>query len=221
MRRLIWVSAKGTCYLSIYRSIDLRPSICLKWRPPSLVASRKHAYIILTPFSKTGIYRGIHILLISPQKLRLRVPVRTVSSRWFETSTRNLCFEQKYEKKYQNFLFENFHFLVVKFSVYLNRQVFVMVSIGTVTRGSQVRAPVWVNIFITLWHLVAGVVNLEIRRISTKQGKLWQRRSGGSAEHRNSNPRAQKYGCTFFSRSYIWWPVWIQGRVWELERVGK
>ena len=25
------------------------------------------------------------------------------------TSTRNLCFEQKYEE-YQNFLFENFHF---------------------------------------------------------------------------------------------------------------
>ena len=40
-------------------------------------------------------------------------------------STQNLCFEQKYEK-YQNFLSENFHFLVVKFSVYLNRLVFVM-----------------------------------------------------------------------------------------------
>ena len=41
------------------------------------------------------------------------------------TSTHNLCFEQKYEK-YQTFLSENFHFLVVKFSVYLNRHVFVM-----------------------------------------------------------------------------------------------
>ena len=40
-------------------------------------------------------------------------------------STHNLCFEQKYEK-YQNFLSENFHFLVVKLSIYLNRQVFVM-----------------------------------------------------------------------------------------------
>ena len=41
-------------------------------------------------------------------------------------STHNLCFEQKYEK-YQSFFFsENFHFLVVKFSVYLNRHVFVM-----------------------------------------------------------------------------------------------
>ena len=41
------------------------------------------------------------------------------------TSTHNLCFEQNPEK-YQNFLSENFHFLVVKFSVYLNRHVFVM-----------------------------------------------------------------------------------------------
>ena len=40
-------------------------------------------------------------------------------------STHNLCFEQKYEK-YQNFLSENFHFLVVKFSLYLNRHVFVI-----------------------------------------------------------------------------------------------
>ena len=41
------------------------------------------------------------------------------------TSTHNLCFEQKYEK-YQNFLSENLHFLVLKFSVYLNRRVFVI-----------------------------------------------------------------------------------------------
>ena len=40
-------------------------------------------------------------------------------------STHNLCFEQIYEE-YQNFLAENFHFLVVEFSVYLNRRVFVM-----------------------------------------------------------------------------------------------
>ena len=40
-------------------------------------------------------------------------------------STYNLCFEQKYEK-YQSFLSENLHFLVAKFSVYLNRHVFVM-----------------------------------------------------------------------------------------------
>ena len=41
------------------------------------------------------------------------------------TSTHNLCFEQKY-KQYQKILSENFHFLMVKFSIYLNRLVFVM-----------------------------------------------------------------------------------------------
>ena len=39
--------------------------------------------------------------------------------------THSLCFEQKYEK-YQNFLSENFKFWVIKYSVYLNRHVFVM-----------------------------------------------------------------------------------------------
>ena len=43
------------------------------------------------------------------------------------TSTHNLCFEQKYEK-YQIYLSENFQFLDVKFSIYLNRRVFVMIS---------------------------------------------------------------------------------------------
>ena len=41
-------------------------------------------------------------------------------------SIHNLCFEQKYKKKKIEFLSENFQFLVVKFSVYLNRRVFVM-----------------------------------------------------------------------------------------------
>ena len=40
-------------------------------------------------------------------------------------SIHSLCFEQNYEK-YQNFLSKNFQFMVVKFSVYLNRHVFVM-----------------------------------------------------------------------------------------------
>ena len=41
-------------------------------------------------------------------------------------STHNLCFEQKYEKNISDFLSENFQFLVVKFSIYLNRYVFIM-----------------------------------------------------------------------------------------------
>ena len=40
-------------------------------------------------------------------------------------STQNLCFEQKYEK-YQNLYLKCFNFLVLKFSVYLNRHIFVM-----------------------------------------------------------------------------------------------
>ena len=44
-------------------------------------------------------------------------------------STHNLCFEQKFEK-YQSFLSENFQFLEVKFSIYLNRRVFVMTLNG-------------------------------------------------------------------------------------------
>ena len=43
-------------------------------------------------------------------------------------STHNLCFEQKY-KNIRNFLAENFHFLLVKFSVYLNRRVFAMITL--------------------------------------------------------------------------------------------
>ena len=41
------------------------------------------------------------------------------------TSTHNLCFEQKFEK-YQNFYLKIFLFLVVQFSIYLNRHVSVM-----------------------------------------------------------------------------------------------
>ena len=44
-------------------------------------------------------------------------------------STHNLCFKQKYEK-YQSFLPENFRFLEVKLSIYLNRRVFVMKGRG-------------------------------------------------------------------------------------------
>ena len=47
------------------------------------------------------------------------------------TSIHNPCFEQEYENKKQKteFLPENFQFLVVKFSIYMNRRVFVMQNI--------------------------------------------------------------------------------------------
>ena len=41
------------------------------------------------------------------------------------TSTHYLCFEQKYEK-YESFYLKIFSFLEVKFSIYLNRRIFVM-----------------------------------------------------------------------------------------------
>ena len=54
-------------------------------------------------------FTGVYIIfLISAQKHRLWVLVRTAS------------------EKISEFLFENFHFLVAKFSIYLNRRVFVM-----------------------------------------------------------------------------------------------
>ena len=73
-------------------------------------------------YSKTGVYRGIHYFSYFCSKHRLWVLVRTAS---VLTSTHNLCFEQKYEK-YLCFLSEFFQFLEVKFSIYLNRRVFVM-----------------------------------------------------------------------------------------------
>ena len=41
------------------------------------------------------------------------------------TSTHSLCFEQKYEK-YQSFLYENVQVMEIKFSIYLNRCLFVI-----------------------------------------------------------------------------------------------
>ena len=73
---------------------------------------KPHFYIVKLGF--TGVYI---IFLISAQKHRL----------WGLTSTHNLCFEQKFEQ-YHSFLSENFPFLEVKFSIYLNRRVFVMTN---------------------------------------------------------------------------------------------
>ena len=59
-------------------------------------------------------------------------------------STHNLCFEQKH-KKYQNFLSEIFIFLVIKFAVYLNRYVFVMVCTFGITMAVQIPQHVQVD----------------------------------------------------------------------------
>ena len=81
---------------------------------------KPHFYMVKLGF--TWVYI---IFLLSTQKHRLWVLVRTASHGAVRTSTHNPCFKQKYEK-YQSFLSENFQFLVEKFSIYLNRRVFVM-----------------------------------------------------------------------------------------------
>ena len=75
-------------------------------------------------YSKTGVYRGVHFFFISAQNIdcgySLEPPRRGGSNEYPQS-----MFEQKYEK-YHNFYLEIFPFLVVKFSIYLNRRVFVM-----------------------------------------------------------------------------------------------
>ena len=102
-------------------------------------SSQKHTYIILTPVNPIyiivnwGLQGYTFFFLFSAQKHRLWVLVRTALVRRFkwvptkavQTSTHNLCFEQKYKKISEYFIWK-FSFLVVKFSVYLNRRVFVM-----------------------------------------------------------------------------------------------
>ena len=103
--------------------------------------SRKHAYIILIPLKshfyivKLG-FTGICIIfffIISAQNIDCGYLWEAVLTSTHDlcfaeaalTSTHNLCFEQKYEK-YQSFLSEKFQFLVVKFSISLNRCVYIM-----------------------------------------------------------------------------------------------
>ena len=93
-----------------------------------ITKTRLYSFDRINPllYSKTGIYKGIYFFLISAQKHRLWVLVRKRLGEAVLTSSHYLCFEQKCET-YQNVLSENCHFLVVKFSIYLNRRVFVMV----------------------------------------------------------------------------------------------
>ena len=84
---------------------------------------KPHFYIV--KLGSTGVYI---IFRISAQNIdcgySLEPPRRGGSNEYH-----NLCFEQKHEK-YQIFLSKNNHFLVVKFSVYLNSRVFSWISVG-------------------------------------------------------------------------------------------
>ena len=72
------------------------------------------------------------------------------------TSTHNQCLEQKYEKKYQNFLSENFPFLMVKFSIYLNRCVFVMQDLSMVTSSQLTLTSFYLTVTISNLLLYGG-----------------------------------------------------------------
>ena len=94
-----------------------------------LTTSRKHVYYNIDPLKphfyivKQGFTGGTHYF--SYFYLKTWILWVLIRSEAVLTNAHSLCFEQKFEK-YQNFLSENFHFLVVKFSVYLNRHIFVM-----------------------------------------------------------------------------------------------
>ena len=71
-------------------------------------------------------FKGVNIIfLISAQKHILWVLVRTASPRRF-LQVHTICVLSRNMKKKSEFLSENVQFLVMKFSVHLNRCVFVM-----------------------------------------------------------------------------------------------
>ena len=100
--------------------------------------SRKHAYIMLTPLKphfyivKLG-FTGVYIVfLISAQKHRLWACVTGGSNEYPQS-----MFLNRNMKNIRIFI-ENFHFLVVEFSVYLNRLVFVMKTYKLPSTGNKV-----------------------------------------------------------------------------------
>ena len=108
----------------------------LNTKPTKLIyfTSRKHTYIIQAPLNTTFIwlnwvYRGIlyfplFIFPNSAQKHRLWVLVRTaLPRRSWQVPT---IYVLSRNMKNISFWSENFQFLEVKFSIYLNRRVFVM-----------------------------------------------------------------------------------------------
>ena len=97
----------------------LRLLVCItahsitKTRLYSFDPLKPHFYTVKLGF--TGVYINF---LISAQKHRLWVLVRTASlAEAILTSTHNLCFEQKYEN-YQNFSSESFHCLYIWIGVF-------------------------------------------------------------------------------------------------------
>ena len=81
-------------------------------------------YFYIVKLGFTGVYI---IFLISAQNIDCGYSLEPPLREAVLTNTHNLCFEQKYEK-YLNFCLKIFNFSVINFSVYLNRQVFVILD---------------------------------------------------------------------------------------------
>ena len=110
---------------------------------------KPHFYIVKLGF--TGVYI---IFPISAQKHRLWVLVRTASLRRFQRVP-TIYVLSRNVKKYQEFLCENFQFLEVKFSIYLNRRVFVMdISIVSIA----------IYRIINVYYLKVGFCHVEIQK---------------------------------------------------------
>ena len=86
------------------------------------------------------------------------------------TSTHNLSFEQKYEN-YQNFSTERFHFWVVKFSIYLNRRVFVMSSFSASGGVCFVIMSCSLS-YCCVWRILSGYVLVGEERAGPSCSKL-------------------------------------------------
>ena len=98
---------------------------------------KPHFYIVKLEF--TGVNIIFHISAQNKDCGYLLEPPRRGGSNEYPQS---LFWAKK--KKYQNFSSENFQFLVVKFSIYLNRRVFLMLRLVHMSEGtfSQVTAPI-------------------------------------------------------------------------------
>ena len=112
-----------TFHIRIKCYVHLNRYLITKTRLYNFDPHKPHFYIVKLGF--VGVYI---IFLISDQKHRLWVPVRTASSRRF-LRLPTIYILSRNIKNIRIFFSENFHFLVVKSSVYLNRHVFVMYSI--------------------------------------------------------------------------------------------
>ena len=84
---------------------------------------KPHFYVVKLGF--TGVYT---ISLISAQKHRLWVLVRTASQGSSNEYLQSMFWAEIWKRS--EFLSENFQFLVVKFSIYLNRPVFILKNVA-------------------------------------------------------------------------------------------